>query len=205
MGWCLQFVPRLDRIDRSGDSWNGRSVLRPSSASDVCHEIDLITSGPVPARLFFSLADLGISSANRPEILRDAIAGWYRVEQFEPHRAGLARAASSTPAGSGHSPQPETSWCSPQGDVELMPQKEILNFKPAPRLEQIDDKCGQQMEDREHRTGQCADSASPRESRRMELLGTTRIEMHHPLTSGQPPSLSGRNASRAGIVARIFM
>ena len=67
MGWCLQFVPRLDRIDRSGDSWNGRSVLRPSSASDVCHEIDLITSYPVPARLFFSLADLGISSANRPE------------------------------------------------------------------------------------------------------------------------------------------
>jgi hypothetical protein len=57
------------------------------------------------------------------------------------------------PAGSGHSPQPETSWCSPQGDVELMPQKEILNFKPAPRLEQIGDKCGQQMEDREHRTG----------------------------------------------------
>jgi hypothetical protein len=34
-----------------------------------------------------------------------------------------------------------------------MPQKEILNFKPAPRLEQIGDKCGQQMEDREHRTG----------------------------------------------------
>ena len=28
-------------------------------------------------------------------------------------------------------PQPETSWCSPQGDVELMPQKEVLNFKPA--------------------------------------------------------------------------
>jgi hypothetical protein len=39
------------------------------------------------------------------------------------------------------------------GDVELMPQKEVLNFKPAPRLEQIGDKCGQQMEDREHRTG----------------------------------------------------
>ena len=56
------------------------------------------------ARFWASLTDLGISSANRPEILRDAIAGWYRVEQFEPNRAGLARAASSTPAGSGHSP-----------------------------------------------------------------------------------------------------
>jgi hypothetical protein len=31
-------------------------------------------------------------------------AGWYRVEQFEPNRAGSARAVSSTPAGSGHSP-----------------------------------------------------------------------------------------------------
>jgi hypothetical protein len=30
---------------------------------------------------------------------------------------------------------------------------EVLNFKPAPRLEQIGDKCGQQMEDRKHRTG----------------------------------------------------
>ena len=29
--------------------------------------------------------------------------------------------------------------------------------------------------------------------------------MRYPLTSGQPPSLSGRNASAAGIVARIFM
>ena len=64
-----------------------------------------------------SLADLGISSANRPEILRDAIAGWYRVEQVEPNRAGLARAWCHphqqdpvTP------PQPETSWCSPQGE-----------------------------------------------------------------------------------------
>jgi acyl-CoA synthetase (AMP-forming)/AMP-acid ligase II len=29
--------------------------------------------------------------------------------------------------------------------------------------------------------------------------------MRHPLTSGQPPSFSGRNASAAGMVARIFM
>jgi hypothetical protein len=36
------------------------------------------------------------------------------------------------------------------GRRELMPQKEVLDFKPAPRLEQIGDKCGQQMEDREH-------------------------------------------------------
>jgi hypothetical protein len=40
-----------------------------------------------------------------------------------------------------------------QGRVKLMPQKEVLNIKPAPRLEQIGDKCGQQMGDRQHRTG----------------------------------------------------
>ena len=50
-------------------------------------------------------------------------------------------------------PQPETSWCSPQGDVELMPQKEVLNFKPAPRLEQIGDIHSKQMDDRNHHFG----------------------------------------------------
>jgi hypothetical protein len=50
-------------------------------------------------------------------------------------------------------PQPQTLRRSSQDNVELMTQKEVLNFKPAPRLEQIGDKCGQQMEDREHRTG----------------------------------------------------
>jgi hypothetical protein len=30
-------------------------------------------------------------------------------------------------------------WYSPQNDVELMTQKQILGFKPAPRLKQVDD------------------------------------------------------------------
>ena len=32
-------------------------------------------------------------------------------------------------------------------------QKEVLNFKPAPRLEQIGDKCSKQIDDRKHRIG----------------------------------------------------
>jgi hypothetical protein len=36
---------------------------------------------------------------------------------------------------------------------ELMRQKEVLNFKPAPRLEQIGDKCSKQVDDRKHRIG----------------------------------------------------
>src|SRR6266446_762935 len=50
-------------------------------------------------------------------------------------------------------PQPQTLRWSSQGNVELMTQKEILNFKPAPRLEQIRDKCSKQVDDRKHRIG----------------------------------------------------
>ena len=32
--------------------------------------------------------------------------------------------------------QSKTRWCPPQSDVELMTEKQILGFKPAPRLEQ---------------------------------------------------------------------
>jgi hypothetical protein len=34
-----------------------------------------------------------------------------------------------------------------------MPEKEVFDFKPAPRLEQVGDKRLEQLEDRKHRTG----------------------------------------------------
>jgi hypothetical protein len=46
--------------------------------------------------------------------------------------------------------QSQTVWCAPQGYIELMPKKEVLDFKPAPRPEQISDKCPEQMKDRKH-------------------------------------------------------
>ena len=49
--------------------------------------------------------------------------------------------------------QPQTVWCTPQGNIELMPKKEVLDFKPAPRLEQVGDKRPKQMEHGKHRAG----------------------------------------------------
>jgi hypothetical protein len=33
--------------------------------------------------------------------------------------------------------QPQMARCAPQGNIELMPKKKVLDFKPAPRLEQV--------------------------------------------------------------------
>jgi hypothetical protein len=41
----------------------------------------------------------------------------------------------------------------PQSNIELMAEKEILDFKPALRLEQVGDKRPKQMEGGKHRTG----------------------------------------------------
>ena len=51
-------------------------------------------------------------------------------------------------------------------------ENEDLGFKPASRLEQIGDKSCKQAEDRKHRMQSCADSASLRESGRIEFSGT---------------------------------
>jgi hypothetical protein len=50
-------------------------------------------------------------------------------------------------------PQPKTWRSSSQGDVQLMTEKEVLGFKPAPRLEQIGDERSKQVDDRKHRIG----------------------------------------------------
>ena len=50
-------------------------------------------------------------------------------------------------------PKPDTLWGSPQGDVELMTQKNVLDFKPAWRLEQIGYKRCKEVDERKHRIG----------------------------------------------------
>jgi hypothetical protein len=47
--------------------------------------------------------------------------------------------------------QPKTRWCPPQSNIELMTEKQILGFKPTPRLEQISDEHYERMQDRKHR------------------------------------------------------
>jgi hypothetical protein len=49
--------------------------------------------------------------------------------------------------------EPQTMWCTPQGNIELMPKKEVLDFEPAPRPEQVGDTRPEQLEDRKHRAG----------------------------------------------------
>jgi hypothetical protein len=45
----------------------------------------------------------------------------------------------------------KTIWRPPQGDVELMSEKQVLGFKPPPRLEQINDEHSERVQDRKHR------------------------------------------------------
>jgi hypothetical protein len=96
-------------------------------------------------------------------------------------------------------PQPEILRCPPQSDVELMTKKEVLNFKPVSRLEQVGDIRSKQVDDHKHRIGWCADSALPRESGRMEFSGITGVYdtcpfqkfylvRERPLVQPEPPS-----------------
>ena len=43
------------------------------------------------------------------------------------------------------------SWRTPQSDIELMTEKQILSLKPNPRLENIDDEHSERMQDGKHR------------------------------------------------------
>jgi hypothetical protein len=46
--------------------------------------------------------------------------------------------------------QPQTARCTSQGNIELMPKKQVLDFKLVPRPEQISGKRREQTEDRKH-------------------------------------------------------
>jgi hypothetical protein len=46
--------------------------------------------------------------------------------------------------------QPQTTRCTSQGNIELMPKKQVFDFKLAPRPEQISGKRREQTEDRKH-------------------------------------------------------
>jgi hypothetical protein len=85
-----------------------------------------------------------------------------------------------------------------QGNIELMSKKEILNFKPTSRLEQIGAKRPKQMEDGKHRVGRCADSTLSRESRMDGIFGNDRMCV------AWIPSEIGTIASRVGLRSEWF-
>jgi len=63
---------------------------------------------------------------------------------------------------------------SPQCNVQLMPEKQILGFKPGARLEQVGNKHSKHVHDGKHRTRRCNDSALPGESRLDAIFGKDR-------------------------------
>ena len=67
--------------------------------------------------------------------------------------------------------QPKTRRRTSRSDVELMTEKKVLSFKPAPRLEHVGDKHSKRMQDRKHRSECCDDSALRRESRPDDIFG----------------------------------
>jgi hypothetical protein len=73
----------------------------------------------------------------------------------DPGQTMEARPASGHPYQQGPvtTPQSETLRCAPQGDVELMTKKEVLDFKPASRLDQVGDIHSKQMDNRKHHFG----------------------------------------------------
>jgi hypothetical protein len=48
--------------------------------------------------------------------------------------------------------QPQTRRRPPQGDVELMTEKQVLGFEPASRLEHGGDEHSERMQDHKHRS-----------------------------------------------------
>src|SRR5438128_5884306 len=54
--------------------------------------------------------------------------------------------------------QSKTRRRTPQGDAELMAEEQILGFKPARRLEEVNDEHCERMQEREHRSQSCDDS-----------------------------------------------
>ena len=82
---------------------------------------------------------------------------------------------------------------STQGDIELMSEKQVLGFKPVPRLEQVDEKHCERAQDPNHLPQSCNDSLSRCEPRRMEFSESTRRRR----PQGGMPALSSPSATRS--------
>src|SRR5262245_66085552 len=57
----------------------------------------------------------------------------------------------------------------PQGDAELMAEEQVLDFKPAPRLAEVDEEHCERLQEGEHRPRSCNDSTRRCDPSRMEF------------------------------------
>jgi hypothetical protein len=67
-------------------------------------------------------------------------------------------------------------WRPPQGDIELIAEKQVFSFKPASRLEHIGDEHAERVQDRNHQSKCCNDSASRRESTPDDIFGKDSVD-----------------------------
>src|SRR5262245_49523227 len=82
-----------------------------------------------------------LDEVTRAQALRDAVV-LLTFNTSKELRSGGAKARRRTP----------------QGDAELIAKNQVLDFKPAPRLEQVDTEHSKRMQEREHRPRSCDDS-----------------------------------------------
>src|SRR5438876_5781196 len=87
-----------------------------------------------------------------------------RPEPGHPDQQGPVTAAQS-----------KTRRCTPQGDAKLMAKEQVLRFKPARRLEEVDDEHCERMQEREHRPRSCDDSTRRCDPRPDEIFGKDNI------------------------------
>src|SRR5262249_8715745 len=106
-----------------------------------------------------------------------------RPEPGEPHHQGPVTAAQS-----------KTRRRTPQGDAELMAKEQVLRFKPARGLEEVNDEHCERIKEREHRSRSCDDSTRRSDSqagwdfRKGQVLGVQERHKHqvHVFIGGRP-------------------
>ena len=76
-------------------------------------------------------------------------------------------------------------WRSPQSDGKLMAEKQILSFKPAPRLELVGYKHSERVQNCKHRSQWCDDSVLQCESRSDGIFGRDRPSSYSLIECGE--------------------
>ena len=143
----------------------GCSPLRvfPAHPSDQVTQAPIDLRPPCPLSRFPAPERLEARTVPPQDRLRLNDLG--RTEQARPEPGHPDQQRPVTAA------QPKTRRRPPQGDAELMAKEQVLGFKPAPRLEQVDDEHSERVQDREHRSEHAMISALRRESRPDEIFG----------------------------------
>jgi hypothetical protein len=116
----------------------------------TAHSLDEITQASVNPRPPCPIARLPAPVHSKSS----AVPSQNRLRLDHPHRAKKAPPELSHPYKQDAiaAAKPETRSWPPKSDVELMAKKQVFGFKPTARLEQVDGKHSERVEDRKHRS-----------------------------------------------------